>query len=561
MAARPDAPPIAQLVRLLSPRAIGMRNTVLRGGRRWMYAGLTALGLLFWLILFATMYALVSRFWAVDGFGPFLARKLLEMRLASLFTMLCFSNVVTALSTYYLSEDLELVLSLPVDRSTFPYARFLDTLGQSSWMMGLFGLPVFLAYGIAIGASAAYYVALLLAIPALLVLACNIGVIVATILVNVFSARRTRELMVLMGFVALAALFVLIRTLRPERLVRAEEFENLAEWLDAVRVPAPVLFPPRWATEVLANTLLYAPFPWTEALLLGFGAVASMGVARWVVLRGFDGGWVMAQEAREARFHTSRVFDTLALVVPRRWRPIVSKELRVFVRDPSQWSQVFLLGGVCAIYLVSVATLPLDMFTGELLTGLKQALAFLNLGMGGFVMAAIAARFQFTAVSREGRSWWVLRGAPVEPTTVLFAKAAVGLIPMFVVGEVVVVGSGLVLDAPRWLLALQAFVTVGLATGISGLAIAMGAWWPDFRADSAAHAASGPAAMFFMVSALMLVFVVMLLVGLGVAAGLWSGGVTPVAVALVAAALGVCVTASIWPVRRAARDLWAQGLP
>ena len=39
------------------------------------------------------------------------------------------------------------------------------------------------------------------------------------------------------------------------------------------------------------------------------------------------------------------------------------------------------------------------------------------------VMAAIAARFNFAAVSREGRAFWLLRAAPVDPATVLRAKA------------------------------------------------------------------------------------------------------------------------------------------
>jgi hypothetical protein len=38
------------------------------------------------------------------------------------------------------------------------------------------------------------------------------------------------------------------------------------------------------------------------------------------------------------------------------------------------------------------------------------------------LMAAIAARFQFTAVSREGRGWWLLRGSPVDPVVALRAK-------------------------------------------------------------------------------------------------------------------------------------------
>jgi ABC-2 type transport system permease protein len=532
-----------------------------RGERRGLYAGLGVVGLLFWLGLFGAMYLLVGQFWAVEGFGPFLARKLLEMLLASLFVMLCFSNVITALSNYYLAEDLELVLALPVSRTTFHYSRFADTLAQSSWMMVLFGVPVFLAYGVRIGAGPAYYASVALGVPALLVLACNFGVVLSTVLVNVFPARRTRELMVLLGLLMVVALFVLLRSLRPERLVNAQEFESLAAYLNELQLPAPVLFPPRWASEVMSSTLLYAPFPWQEAALLGLGALASSAVARWTVAWGFDGGWARSQEARAARFYRNPGFDVLTRALPPAWRAIVGKELRVFVRDPSQWSQVFLLGGVCAVYLVSVQSLPIDAFQGPVLTALRRAIAFLNLGMGGFVMAAIAARFQFTAVSREGRGWWLLRGAPVDPVTALRAKGVLGLVPMLVVGEVVVIGSGVLLQAPAELLALEALFTALLAWGISGLAVSMGAWWPDFRAETAARAASSPAAVFFMVVALVVVGVVLALLGVGV--GLWyTSYKVPHALAVVPVlmAAALCAACARWPLRRAAQALWDRGL-
>ena len=550
----------ATLRLLLWPRSRSLMNTVTRGERRGLYAGLGAVGFLFWLAIFGAVYFLVGKAWALDQIGVVLARKVLEMFLTSLFVLLGFSNVITALSTYFLSEDLELVLALPVSRTTFHYARFTDTLTQSSWMMLLFGVPVFLAYAIQSHAGPGYYLALATVVPALLIMAANFGITIATVLVNVFPARRTRELMVLLGIMAVAALFVVVRSLRPERLVNAQELENVAQYLAQLQTPDPILFPPRWASEILGATLLYSPFPWVEAALLLTGTSASGAIARWTVAWGFDGGWARAQEARSARFYRSQAFERLVAILPRDWRPIVAKELRVFVRDPAQWSQVFLLSGICAIYLVSIYFLPFSSFQGPMLTFMKEAMSFLNVGMGGFVMAAIATRFQYGAVSREGRAWWVIRGAPVEPREWLQAKGVLGLVPMVIVGEIVVVGSGIMLQA-RWeLLALEGFVTLCIAYAMSGIALAMGAVWPDFKADSAARAATGPGAVFFMVVALFLNFTVLSLLAVAVWLGA-SGRSLPAAVAVSAFTLGGCVVLGRWPLRRAAEALWQSGLP
>jgi ABC-2 type transport system permease protein len=481
------------------------------------------------------------------------------MLFASLGVLLTFSNVVTALSTYYLSEDLELVLALPLRRVEFHYARFVDTLVQSSWMMGLFGMPIFLAYGIRSDAPFSYYLGLAFTVPSLLILGTNLGIVVATLLVNGFSARRTREMMVVLTMVLIMALFVLIRAIRPERLVNAESFDNLAQFLAQVDFHQPTLFPPRWASEVIAATLTYRPFPWLEAGLLGSAVLASAALARWTTAWGFDTGWARAQESRAARFYRSTLFELLVRPLPRAWRPIVAKELRVFVRDPSQWSQVFLLAGICTIYLVSINALPLDVFKGPYLRFLQQAMSFVGLGMSGFIMAAIAARFQFTAVSREGRAFWLPRGAPVSPTTFLWAKAVVGYIPMIIVGLTATLGGGIMLETQTWLLVVEVITTLFLVFGIGGLAVAMGAWWPDFRAENAARAATGPAAVFFMVVALFLVFSVLCLEA-GAGWLILRGRYVPVGYTLLGLAGGLCVFVGGWPLQRAAKALWDQGL-
>ena len=152
----------------------------------------------------------------------------------------------------------------------------------------------------------------------------------------------------------------------------------------------------------------------------------------------------------------------------------------------------------------------------------------------------------------------MVRGATIEPVSFLRAKGVLGSVPMVVVGEIVVIGSGLLLEAHPVLLGFEAAATLVLAYGISGLALAMGAIWPDFKADSAARAATGPGAVFFMVVSLVLVFVYLALLAAGVRLHLtgrpfWAGVAVVVAVAM-------CVAVGTLPLRRAAEMLWRSGL-
>lgn len=560
MAAGNSAISLDALRTLLSPGPLGAKNLVVRGERRGLYLGLGVVGLAFWAGLFGLLLFLLSRFWDQDLVGPLLARTLMQMMLVFLFVMLAFSNIITALSTFYLAEDLELVLGLPISRPTFHYARLLNTIGQSSWMMTLFGGPVFLAYGVVAGANWVYYLSVVLVVPCLMIIAANLGVTIATVLVNVFPARRTRELMVLLGLMMVSVLFVVMRTLRPERLFETEEFESLASWLADVQVPAPTLFPARWASDVLMAALMYTPIPWNQAALLLTGALATSAIARWTTQWGFDAGWARSQEARSARFYRSNLFDVLTQPLPQSWRAVVAKELRVFVRDPAQWSQVFMLFGLCAVYLISISSLPIDNFVGNVRVWITQTVAFLNLGMGGFVMSAIAARFQFSAVSREGHAWWIIRSGPVDPTQWLWSKSILGLGPMLIVGEVVVVGSGILLGAENWLVALEAVSTVFLAFALSTMALCMGAIWPDFKADTAQRSAASPAAVFYMVVSMAFICLILGMEVVGVyLAWRWNQSYWVAAGPLALAAL-LCLAVGVLPVKRSAEILWSRGL-
>jgi len=141
------------VIDLLRPRVLGQRNRWRRASRAERAATVmfALFALAFWVGIFALFGWLVGAFHDVEVFGPILSRKLLELTLFGLFVLLCFSNVVISLSTFYLSDDLELLLSLPVSRQTFHFSRLVETIAESSWMLAFFGIPIFDAYGWAYG--------------------------------------------------------------------------------------------------------------------------------------------------------------------------------------------------------------------------------------------------------------------------------------------------------------------------------------------------------------------------------------------------------------------------
>src|SRR5690606_14487739 len=138
--------------------------------------------------------------------------------------------------------------------------------------------------------------------------------------------------------------------------------------------------------------------------------------------RAYRTGFSRAQEGDERR-ESGRRRARLERWVPGlspAARVVVAKEVRTFFRDTTQWSQLILLGVLVVVYVYNIGALPL--YTGERVSFLLvNVVSFLNLGLAGFVVAAIAARFVFPAMSMEGRTLWLLRSSPMDAPMLFWA--------------------------------------------------------------------------------------------------------------------------------------------
>jgi len=200
---------------LLAPRLLAARNALRRG--RVKAAILVFVTALFWVGSFIFFERTLSYFQTITALGPILTQRLLVMLFVSFFAVLVISNVVTALTTFYLAADVRLLLAAPIPPRRIHQARFVETLVASSWMVLLFGLPAFLAYGVVYHAGILFYAGTVATLVPFLVIPAAIGVLVTTALVLVFPAQRARDVLVV-ATVALAAVgYLALRLLRPER--------------------------------------------------------------------------------------------------------------------------------------------------------------------------------------------------------------------------------------------------------------------------------------------------------------------------------------------------------
>jgi ABC-2 type transport system permease protein len=525
-------------------------------GGRAVLLGLVAL--VFWVGVFGIAYRVLRYFRGVEDIGNLMAAKVLGVILLAFLSILLLSNIITALSTFFLAKDLDLLVAAPISRSRLYAAKLAETVVHSSWMVALLALPIFTAYGIVYGGGFLFPVVALAAFVPYLIIPAVVGVAFTLVLVNIFPARRTRELLGLVATGAVVVVLVILRFLRPERLAQPEGFKDLVDYLAVLRTPTSPFLPSEWTASIIMNWLLRIADPWPIAKLW---LAAPLAVLLGALLhrRLYHLGFSKAQEGAERKVRRSMrgpVAGILAPLSPSK-REFILKDLRLFFRDNTQWSQLILLAVLLLVYVFNIKSLPLH--SGEQVPfRLITMISFLNLGLAGFVLAAVAARFIFPGISLEGRQMWLLRSSPLNPSAMLWSKYWIGTVPLLVLALLITVFTNWLLHASGFMMVVAVGTIVLYTLAASALALSFGAIYPQFGSENAAQIPTSFGGLVYMMSTLSLLTAIIMIEATPVMGYLridhYGGKLQTILPELAAAALlviGICLTATFIPLRMA----------
>ena len=532
------------------------------GSGKFFLLALVALG--FWAGVFGVSFRILRYIQSSSEVGTPLATKFLGIVLLSFASLLLLSNLITALSSFFLAKDLDLLVSSPVDWLRIYMAKLGETILHSSWMVALIAVPILTAYGMVFRGGPLFLLVSIGALVPYFVLPAVIGSAATVILVNVFPARRTRDLLSLVAIGAVGGLVLLFRLIRPEQLARPEGVRSLLDYLAALKTPTSPFLPSEWATAMLMNWLNRVADPLPVALLWTT-APAFVVLGAMLHARLYHAGFSKAQEGAE-RFVRGRgwsgIMTRLFRGMPAARREFVLKDLRVFFRDTTQWSQLILLAVLLVVYLFNIKSLPL--FSGERVSGFLMSLVvFLNLGLAGFVLAAVAARFVFPAVSLEGKQMWLLRSSPLDLEALLWSKYWTGTIPLLVLAVVITFSTNVLLQATPFMMWISLGTMLLLTFAISALALGFGTLYPRFDTENAAQIPTSFGGLVFMMSAILLLGLVLVVESRTVLEYLRAqiqGREPEVDIWLVGSlvlVVVICLTATIVPIRLALRRLEA----
>jgi ABC-2 type transport system permease protein len=492
-----------EVITLLKPRIWPLKNRGLSNGNSKSSARLLLLGsfgLLFWCGIFAVSWRVLIYFKGIEDIGDILGYKLLSMMLVVSFALLLFSSILTSLSKLYLSRDLLLVHSLPVSSYKIFITRWIDSTLESAWMVIIYTLPVFVSYGLVYQSGPFYYMNTMITMLCLAAIASTISSLMVMIAVIFIPASRMKSIFILMGILFFVVIYLAIRLSKPELLVDPEIFDSVMVYITSLQTPSSPFLPSSWAYDSIrfalsgsiGDSLFFTALSFSFAGMILFAMIILSDA---IYFKGFS----KTQNASVRLFKNHVAGDRIFNFLPGPVKSFTVKEIKTFLRDQTQWTQLFLIAALVVIYVYNFKVLPLEKSPIKTVY-LQNLFSFLNMGLALFVLTAVTARFAYPAVSLEREAFWLVKSSPLSMRTFLWIKFFIYYLPLLILTEVLIIATNVLLQVTPFMMALSALTVFLVVPGIVAMGIGLGAAYPDFKAQNPTQTVTSFGGLVFMIA-------------------------------------------------------------
>ncbi len=483
---------------LLQPFKCSFKNRFFPPSRfPWKTASAILFAVVVCLGLYLISVQVVGYFHRQSELGIILSLKIFQMAWIIMFSMLVFSCMVSAVSSMFLSKDNEIVCAAPVSATDLYAMRFATTTIYTSWMMVVFSIPIFAGYGTVFQAGWLFWLLMPLAVASTAAIATGIGNTATIILINIFPARRTKDIVLYLSLCFGIFIYIIFRFLKPEELINPDRFGHFVDYLSSISTPAAPYIPAAWAANLLSLYLLDREIDWLVLGLIVITPVALFFLGEWAMQRWFFKGYSKSQES----FGGYRLFASKRKYRPKVWGWIAAKENKTFLRDSAEWSQLFMIAALVIVYLYNFKMLPVErsFFEEEYITNI---ISFLNIGLTGFIVTSLSARFVYPSVGAEGGAFYIIRSSPISLNRFLLYKYLYYVLPFTGLALLMVIVSDHLLNitGPMWWFSVG--TTMLITWTVVAVALGFGALHADFKAESKAAALGGMGAVLFLFTAM-----------------------------------------------------------
>lgn len=428
--------------------------------------------------LFARLFESLA---GVEEENPIFALGVLRNLLALIFlvaSVILFSSAMTAgIGAFFTDLDLDIYHAGPRSKLRVALTRWAKSLAQSASVIFLFLIPLVAAFASQYGKPWSFVVVVLINLLLLVTIPVSLASTVILLLVRWFPVRRVHQIVATIAVLVLTFVVIAVRMSRPERLFTEIDSIDVSQVIRAIELPSLRAYPSTALAELMTRAEAAPIAPRIAWVALAAFALFVVVARAWYFVAFVNARESMAPVALGARSATG-LLDRILIRARPQLRALIGKEVRTITRDVAQWSQVFLMAALLFIYLYNIRMLPLGGDARAMLV------AYANVGMSGFVLAAICLRFAYPAVSSEGKAFWLIQSAPISYREFLLVKVVVYAFPLTVLSLLLTSVANLILNAN---LVVWFFTLTGaslLAITLVSLGVGLGALSPDFNAEN-----------------------------------------------------------------------------
>lgn len=349
------------------------------------------------------------------------------------------------LQALYLAGDMDFLLSAPISIRAVFITKLLQAILPNFGLISIFALPVMFGLGISGHYNLLYYPLVIIMLASLALAAAGLSSLLVMFIVRLFPAKRVAEIL---GFIGALASFICSQSGQLANFdhVTQDQAGQVFSMLSRFNNP---WSPLTWAGRGLIDI---GEGRWLSGVgfsLLAFGMAAVIFVlALNTSERLYYSGWASirttAHKKKPVRVSRKRTAGPLVALAERRVpaviRAVMLKDYLVLRRDLRNMSQLvtpLIFGVVYAVMFLRGGGQP-SLGRGEapplFNEVLKNIFVYGNVGISLFVGWMLLARLGGMGFSQEGRSFWMLKSAPVTASQLVLSKYLVAFIPTLALG-------------------------------------------------------------------------------------------------------------------------------
>ena len=455
--------------------------------------------------LFFAGLRFIARF---PGLGTVLTERLMFLLFAFLFVLLLLSNLVISYTNLFRNRETSYLLTMPVTTGTIFQWKFIESTLLASWAFLFLIAPMLAAFGWTRGVPWHFYLVTMLLVGLFIVLPAVIGSFCAVNLARYMDRRLFQVIAIvsLLAVIAGAAWWF-----RPEPSPEGETETRVLAVLDRTlyrtRFAQFPLLPSYWLSSsvlqwaegaitaagffllvLLSHVAFFGMLAFTHMGNLFYDAASTLQsrgsvFARW--------GWFRARKKRRPALDGApglleRLLENSTWLGPD-VRAVMVKDMRMFWRDTTQWAQSLMLFGLLAVYIFN-----LRHFSQQLQSAYwTHLVSFLNLGACSLNLATFTTRFVYPQFSLEGKRLWIIGMAPLGLVNVVKTKYWLANATSLVVTLGLITLSCRMLEMSFARTLYFAAATTVMTLTLTGLAVGLGALYPNFKEENPSKIVSG----------------------------------------------------------------------